>query len=120
MSRFEHHRRGHPGLERFLPASRAEAPAIAGMQAGKFILGMRGDEVVTTLGRELKKILCDYDTDGVDSMVARTGMAITIPVKSRPRFKAAGLKIAAQYIFCHVQEWHIDAGRATTFAGRPG
>src|ERR1700689_4880493 len=46
VGRFQHHLRREAGVEGFLPARGAEAPAVAGLEAREAVLRHRGGEVV--------------------------------------------------------------------------
>ena len=59
-------RAGLPGLA---PALGAEAPAVAGAEAGEAELGPRGGEVVAAPAGEGEELLGDADADGVAAAV---------------------------------------------------
>ena len=62
----EHDGRRDTGLERFLPARRDDAPAIARLESGKQPLRLRGHEVVPRRHRELEELLRHDRADHVE------------------------------------------------------
>ena len=105
MRRFQDHRRGSIGFERFLPTLRAQAPTITSHKTRKMILRARGGEVVAGLLRELEELFCHHNTHGVHTPVSRSHPAMTIPPEPGQGVHPAGLQRIAQDItlFAHGQ-----------------
>ena len=78
---FQHDGTGLAGFERLRPAPHANAPAVAGCQAGEIVFGARRDEVVALQRQIFEKGLGDVAADGVQPAVLRSGAAITIAIK---------------------------------------
>lgn len=60
-------------LQGFLPTGGAETPAIAGLQTGKTVSGLRRGKIVAAQARKLEKLGRHDRADGVRSGVARLG-----------------------------------------------
>src|SRR5258708_19063407 len=84
MRRAQHDARRQPGGERFLPARRAHAPAVAGLEAGEAVLRHRGGEVVAAGLGEFQEPRRRHDADGVAAAARRTGVAATVAEQPRP------------------------------------
>ena len=78
---FQHHGTRVAGFERFRPAPHADAPAVAGRQAGEIVFGAWRDEVVALQRQKFQKRLGDLAADGVQPAIFRPGAAIAIAVK---------------------------------------
>ncbi len=50
VGRLQNHERGHARVEGLLPARRAQAPAVAGLEARKRVLDPGGDQIVSDAG----------------------------------------------------------------------
>jgi hypothetical protein len=87
---FQPHARSAAGIERLLPAGDAQAPAIAGLQAGKFVLRDGRGEVVALRAAEEQEFGGHFHADGVETDIARAGAAIAIAIKTGDRLEAAG------------------------------
>jgi len=74
--------RGHSGIERFLPAGNAEAPAVTGFQTGEVPFGGGGAQIIAPGGGEAQKLSRDFDADGVQAHITGTGAAVAVAVKS--------------------------------------
>ena len=74
--------RRHPGLERLLPARRAQAPLVARLQPGEAELGMRGGQVVADRRREGQEFGGDPGAHGVDADVLRARVAAAVAVEA--------------------------------------
>ena len=81
MAGFQHDGTGVTGFGRLRPAPHADAPAVAGRQAGEIIFGARRDEVVALKRQKFKKGLGDLAADGVQPAILRSGAAIAIAIK---------------------------------------
>ena len=88
-------------VKRFLPAGHANAPFVAGLQAGKFPLGPRRHEIVTLQHGEIEKLTCHFRANGVQPDIAGTGLAETVTIKSRQRVTAAALQFCSEHIGRH-------------------
>jgi hypothetical protein len=98
MGRAQHHARRLAGLECFLPARRAQAPAVAGLEAGKAIFRHRGREIVAARFGEFEKLRRRDDTDGVTADVVDPGVAAAVPVETGQRRQRAGLDRLAEHV----------------------
>ena len=78
---FQHHGTRVTGFERLRPTPHADAPAVAGCQAGEIVFGARRDEVVTLQREKFQKLLRDLAADGVQPAIFRSGAAKAIAVK---------------------------------------
>src|SRR6476661_5967444 len=74
----EHDLRGGAGVERLLPAFRAQAPAVAGLQAGEAILRHRRREVVAAGPGESQESRCCDDANRVQPAVVAAGVAAAV------------------------------------------
>ena len=92
----EHDGWGNVGIGGFLPPGSAETPAIARRQPGKVEFGTRCAEVVAARLREREKVLGHHRANGVCPAVARPGVAVAVPVKSRHGIGGARLEGAPE------------------------
>ena len=98
MGGFEHDLRGGVAVERFLPAGGAQAPAVAGLQAGKAILRQGGAEIVAVgLGKGQERRGRDH-ADRVQADILGAGIAAAVAIEAGDRLDGAGLQRAAQDI----------------------
>jgi hypothetical protein len=81
VTRLQHNRTGLAGFKGLRPTPHADAPTVAGRQAGKIIFGAGRDEVVALLLQIIQKRLGDLAADRVQSTIFRSGATITITVK---------------------------------------
>src|SRR5689334_15573056 len=82
MRRPQHDLRRHAGVQRLLPAGRAEAPAVAGLQARKAVLREGRREIVAGalgVGEELGG---DDAADGVAADILGRGVAAAVAEES--------------------------------------
>jgi hypothetical protein len=77
------------GIEGFFPTGDAEAPAVAGFEAGEVPLGSWSGEVVAAEEGEVQELLGGFDADGVLTDVSGTGAAVAIAVEPGHGFAAA-------------------------------
>jgi len=80
---FELDLRSHTGIGSFLPTTGANAPTVAGFESGKLIFWARGDEVVPSQERELKKLRRHDRAYGMNPNVTMPSVTKPIPKKSR-------------------------------------
>jgi hypothetical protein len=84
------------GIQRFLPAGDTEAPMISRFQTRKAeVRGGRRKIVARGLGK-LEKLGAHPDADGVQAVIARSGVAAAISKESSERIKAARLQRLAE------------------------
>ena len=83
MGGFELDLRSHSSIASFLPSTGANAPTVAGFESGKLIFWARGDEVVPSQERELKKLRRHDRAYGMNPNVTMPSMTKPIPKKSR-------------------------------------
>lgn len=84
---FEHDSAGSAGLLHLEPARRADAPAVAGLEALEAELGPGCREIVAERFRRFEKGSIDDAADGVDAEVVRAGIATTITVEPGRRIR---------------------------------
>jgi len=87
---------GHAGDEGFAPAGDAEAPFVAGFEAGEAEFRGRGGEVVAAEPGEGEECVGELDADGVEADVAGAGAAVAVAVEASQRTQAATLEGTAQ------------------------
>ena len=95
MRGFQTNRGDDAGLVGLLPTLDANAPAVAGFEAGEAVLGTRGDQVVSNLNLVLQKLFGDDRANGVFTQILRAGVALAVAVKAGERIGAAGLESGA-------------------------
>src|ERR1700677_1763745 len=112
----------HAGVERVFPAADAEAPAVAGDEAGEIPLRDGGAEVVPLLAGELQELGSHADADGVQAGVAGAGLAETVAVETGHGGLAAALEFAAEDVGLHgwLNKRSVNKGHAfsATVCGR--
>ncbi len=94
----ELHPRRLAGLVGLEEARGADAPAVAGLQAGEAELGPRGGKIVAHLlgkGEELRR---HHRADGVAALVRLRGVAAAVAEETRHRIGRAGLEVVAQHV----------------------
>jgi hypothetical protein len=101
MARRQNHRTGVTRLECFCPASHADAPAVAGRQAGEIIFGARRDQVVAAHHQKVEKGLRDLAANRMQPAILRARPAITIAVKPRHGRSTAAFQFTTQNIRRH-------------------
>jgi hypothetical protein len=89
---FKHDRAASSGLLNLEPASGAEAPAVAGFEAGKAELRHRGREIVAELTGDAEEFLSNNAADGVDPEVVRSRLTAAGAVETSHRLAPADLK----------------------------
>jgi len=95
---FETDGAGGSGLLDLEPAGGADAPAVAGLEAGKTVLRHRGGEVVAQGFRSGEEGFIDDAADGVGARVVGPGLAASGAVESGHRSAAAGGQGLAEYV----------------------
>src|SRR5579883_544407 len=100
MGGSQHHPWRPSRFERFLPAGRAQAPAIAGLEAGKAIGGHGGRQVVAAGFREGEELSGHHRTDRVAADVLAGRVAAPVAEESRERFERARLERLAEDVAC--------------------
>jgi len=111
VGRLEHDLRCGVGVQRLLPACRAQAPAIARLQPGETVFRHgRGQVVAPGLG-EGQELGRHDGANRVQAHVLAAGIAAAITIEAGQRGEGAGLQRSAQ---------HVDRGRAAgpAFFGR--
>ncbi len=101
MRRFEIDRRGATAIERGLPTSHADTPAVARLQTRKTPLRDRRDEIVSIENGEIEKFLGHFHANRVQPDVFRPGAAITVAVESRYRIAATAAQVGSQDVGRH-------------------
>ena len=99
----QHHRRGHPGLQRLPPAGGHHTPAVARRETGEHVFGHGGTQIVADGLLVVQEFGGHHRAHHVPADVLRSGGAPPVPVETGDRIDAAGFQIAAQNIeFAHV------------------
>ncbi len=98
VRRREHHRRRDAGVERLLPASRAQAPLIAGPEPRKSGGRDRSGEVVAVLPREFQEFARHPDADHMDAGIVVAGVAAAVAVEAGQWIEAAGRERLAEHV----------------------
>src|SRR5262245_60817988 len=96
MGRLEHDLRGGTGVQRLLPARGAQAPAVAGLEAGEAVLRQRRREVVALRLGEVEELGGHDDANRVKAGILAAGIAAGIAIEAGQRRRRAWLQDAAQ------------------------
>src|SRR5689334_12566042 len=94
----QHDARRGAGIERLLPAIRAQAPAIAALEPGEFVFRARGREVVAAGTGEREEFRRHLDADRVYADVLRARLAASGAEEPGPRFQRADLNGVAENV----------------------
>lgn len=98
---------GFPGGEGIGPAGDAEAPFIAGLEAGEVKFWAGCGEVVSGGFGEFEEVLGDFCTDGVEADVSGAGAAEAIAEVSGEGGGAAAFKLGAEDVCDHVDGLYL-------------
>jgi hypothetical protein len=93
----------------FFPSGGAEAPLVAGVEAGETVIGHGGGEVVAVGFGEGEEVFGDAGADGVAAGVFGAGGTGAVAVETGEGVDGAGLEFGAEDVFVH--GWSED-GRA--------
>jgi hypothetical protein len=113
VSRFEVNRRGNSVVERFLPARHANAPSVSGLQARKFPLRVRRNEIISLQHRKIQKLARHLYTNCMKPDVAGPGLTKAVAVKSGKRISTATLQLRSQNIRRHAHTISAASIRCT-------
>ena len=91
----EENARGASCLQCFHPATEADTPAISLLQSGKLVLRVGCDQIIPTLPTKFQKRIGHFHTYHVETMIARTGVALAVAIVARDWICAAGLQWCA-------------------------
>jgi hypothetical protein len=94
----QHHRGGATILVSPKPIQGGDAPAVAGQQPGKPILGNRRQQVITDGALVLEKLGGHHRTDRVTADVLGPAGATTVAVVTGEGLGAARLQLAAEHV----------------------
>src|SRR5690606_26480181 len=94
----EQHARRHTVPISLEPARRAQAPAVAGHEAGEAELRLRGRQVVAAEAGEPEERRRDLDTYSVRAHVLGAGVAAAVPKEAGQRALAACLERLAEHV----------------------
>src|SRR5579871_675037 len=97
----EHDERGDALLVRVQPRVSGHAPAIAGGEAGKPVLGHRRAQVVADAQLELEELRGHHGADRVAAEITGAGSAASVTVEAGERVQAAGLERPAEDVAVH-------------------
>jgi hypothetical protein len=101
VGRFEADGGADSGVEGAFKRAHADAPAIAGFEAGETELGARSDEVIADGGLVEQELFIHQDAYGVFAEIVRPGVAFAVAIEACDGICATGLEDAAEYIFNH-------------------
>src|ERR1700730_44321 len=96
MRRREHHRRRASSFKRFLPSSHAQTPAITPLETGEVQLRNARAEIVPGRGTEAKELLGHHRAHGVQPVIAGTGTAVAVAIKTGSRLATAAFESTAE------------------------
>ena len=99
MGGFEDDLAGGSGLLDLQPASGADAPTVAGLEAGKAPVRVRGAEIIAEGLRGGEEGRIDDAADGVLAAVFRAGVAAAVAVEAGEGLGAAGFERKAEDVF---------------------
>ncbi len=104
---------GATRVKRFFPSRYAQTPLVPWLQARKIILANRRDQVVSGIPAECQKLGADDDADNVQTVIAHSGPAIAISIKTGHRRCTAELQFRAKNVFgeCHDRFWGVSGFR---------
>lgn len=102
--------RSAAGIEGFFPAGDAEAPAIAGFEAGEIPLGSGGGEIIAAEIGEVQELLGGLNADGVQADVSGAGAAIAIAVEPGHGFAAAAGEWFEKDVGAHEEVYFFQEG----------
>jgi hypothetical protein len=94
----EHYRRGASGFKRLLPPGYAQTPSITAYETRKAKLRNGRDEIVANRRTEAKELLGHHRAHGMQTVIARTGAAVTIPIEASARLPTATFELTTQNI----------------------
>ena len=94
------------------PASRTDAPAIAGLEAGETELRHGGAEIVAESLRGLEEGCVDETTDGVDAEVIGASLAAAGAVEPGHRLATTDIERLAENVFTAVFDWFYGGHRS--------
>ena len=100
VSGLKMHLRRLAGFKCLFPPLHAQAPAFAGANTWKSILGNRRAQVIADGSRELEKLGAGFNTDKVQPHIFCSGVAAAIAIKTCKRIERAGLQRSPQDIAC--------------------
>jgi hypothetical protein len=101
VGRFEANGGADSGVEGAFEGAHADAPAVAGFEAGEAEFRARGDEIVAYGGLVEQELLIHQDAHGVLAEIVWPGVAFAVAIEACDRICATGLEDAAEYIFNH-------------------
>ncbi len=96
---FDDDLRGHAGKKGFFPAGGAQAPLVAGFEAGEAVGEVGGAEVVAAGFGEGEKLFGDLRADNVDAVVISAGAAAAVAEVAGHGVRAAWLKNGTEDVF---------------------
>src|SRR5579872_4934588 len=94
----QHHAWRRTSIQRFLPARRAQAPAIARLQTIEAVLRVRGGQVVAGGFAECKEFDGHHDADRMAAEIFGAGVATAVAEKAGHRFGRADVERTAEYV----------------------
>jgi hypothetical protein len=114
MGRFQVNGRGAAVLEGVFPAGNADAPFVAGLEAGETPFGTRRDEIVSIEHGKIEELLRDLDADGVLSNIFGAGAAVAIAVEASQRTAAATFQLGPEDVGRHDGKLAATSANAST------
>lgn len=101
---FEHDRASGTGLLHLEPACGADAPAVAGAEAGEAEMGHRCGEVIAQACGGLKELGGDDAADRMQAEIFGGGVAARVAEEAGDWVGAADLEGLAEYVFLRVKQ----------------
>src|SRR5579871_10826 len=98
MGGFEDDRAGCSGLLDLEPTRGANAPVVAGLEAGEAVLEHRGAKVVAESLGDAEELFVDDAADGVDAEVVRAGFAASGAVEAGHGLAATDVERLTEYV----------------------
>lgn len=94
----QHHARRASRFERLLPARRAQAPAVAGLEAGEAESRQRRRQVVAARFGEFQEFGCRDHAHRMAADILRPGIAAAVAVEPGHRLDRTGFEWASQHV----------------------
>ncbi len=98
VRRAQHNTRRGAGFKSFLPARRAEAPSVSGLEPGKSVFRHRRRKIVSARSRKRQKFIRHDHAHRVASHIFGPGVAASVAEETCHRFRGTGLERSAEHI----------------------
>ena len=94
----EHYRRGASGFKSLLPPAYAQTPSVTTYETRKAKLRNGRDKIVTNRRTKAKELLGHHRAHGMQTVIARTGAAVAVPIEASARLTTATFESTTQNI----------------------